>query len=263
MDSTCSIDGCSRAARRRDWCGMHYDRIRIHGEPNPPGLRAWSRKPDVCTVDTCDRAPHARGWCVMHYDRWKRHGTPEPANLRRWTHQDPICSIDGCVKPTAGRGWCQMHLARWQKHGDPGAAEPMRHPGKTCSIPGCDLPHDSRGWCATHYKRWTVHGDPLGYTRPGNYAGDDVGYIGVHHRVRTERGPASAYLCEHCGLNAAHWAFDHSDPDPRFHSDGRPFSVDLNCYIPLCAACHAKLDRRMAAERREPSRRAAHPGPSA
>jgi len=28
----CSVDGCDRDARKRDWCGMHYDRLRRRGE---------------------------------------------------------------------------------------------------------------------------------------------------------------------------------------------------------------------------------------
>lgn len=38
MSSTCKIDGCQKAARKRGWCETHYSRWKRHGDP------------DVCTA---------------------------------------------------------------------------------------------------------------------------------------------------------------------------------------------------------------------
>lgn len=32
-ERTCSIEGCSKAAKTRGWCGMHYERWHRHGDP--------------------------------------------------------------------------------------------------------------------------------------------------------------------------------------------------------------------------------------
>lgn len=41
---TCSVGGCTKTAHARGWCGMHYQRWRIHGD-----LTAGRRKPDIRT----------------------------------------------------------------------------------------------------------------------------------------------------------------------------------------------------------------------
>ena len=38
-DRICSIDTCERPVRVRGWCNAHYCLWRVHGDPNPPGMR--------------------------------------------------------------------------------------------------------------------------------------------------------------------------------------------------------------------------------
>lgn len=33
MKGICSVPGCGKPARRREWCGSHYDRWRLYGDP--------------------------------------------------------------------------------------------------------------------------------------------------------------------------------------------------------------------------------------
>jgi hypothetical protein len=100
-----------------------------------------------------------------------------------------------------------------------------------------------------------INGDSTDY-RPDNlvwvyptdafhtqWQGAAVSYDGLHKRLRKERGPADAHDCIDCGRQAAHWSYDHSDPDERLGSDG-PYSVDLDRYDPRCSRCHILFDRR-------------------
>lgn len=144
---------------------------------------------------------------------------------------------------------------------DPGRAHPRSTGGemsnRTCSIEGCERPHLARGWCGAHYARWKRHGDPLTTLpmgRPGGtpsgtenpfWGGDDIGYTGVHERVRRSRGAARRHRCA-CGATAAHWAYDHEDPEQLVDDRGRPYSPRIEHYVPMCQSCHQKQDRRRA-----------------
>lgn len=68
-----------------------------------------------------------------------------------------------------------------------------------------------------------------------------VAYRVAHNRVRSVRGRASDHTCDHCGGQAEHWAYDHSDPQPSVDG-GLIFSNDISRYTPLCLPCHRRLD---------------------
>lgn len=108
---------------------------------------------------------------------------------------------------------------------------------RTCSIAGCERAGKiTRGWCSTHYRYWLRTGK-LGVAGPKL-----VAYMGMHYRLRSMRGAASAYDCRHCGRLAAHWAYDHADPEELTAPEGWPFSLDPAHYMPLCASCHRAFD---------------------
>lgn len=126
---------------------------------------------------------------------------------------------------------------------------------RTCSVEGCErqLKVKSRGWCWTHYKRWQKHGSPdIVLPWPGSgvrgpesprWVGDDAPYFSAHRRISQERGKAREYACEHCRSQAREWAYDHADPDAKYDEVGRPYSLDVMHYIPLCKGCHQRFDR--------------------
>lgn len=82
MTETCSVEGCSRTTRCRGWCGSHYQRWRIHGDPLAASIRSIPPTGRKCSIDGCDGDHWARGWCFQHYTRWHDRGDPE-APLRR------------------------------------------------------------------------------------------------------------------------------------------------------------------------------------
>jgi hypothetical protein len=72
-----------------------------------------------------------------------------------------------------------------------------------------------------------------------------VGYEAIHRRLAVQRGKASTYRCP-CGKPATGWAYRRGAPDERLGLVGgemRPYSQDLNYYVPLCSSCHTRLDR--------------------
>lgn len=163
---------------------------------------------------------------------------------------EATCSIEGCERRKVARGWCATHYGRWRRHGDPGANDIQ--PRRTgCQVEGCDRKHFGRGYCQTHRYRWAENGDPL-VTRkhPGVYGesnpiwkGDEAGYSAVHYRLIRSRGSARDYDCVRCGDIACDWAYNHSaEHEKRDEASGLPYSTDLSDYLPLCRACHMKLD---------------------
>lgn len=67
-------------------------------------------------------------------------------------------------------------------------------------------------------------------------------YAAIHQAVKASRGPASGHSCAHCGSRAAHWAYDHADPDRMVDDRRRVYSLDVAHYLPLCVQCHVRFD---------------------
>jgi len=151
-------------------------------------------------------------------------------------HATSPCSVDDCERPRRTRGWCHAHYQRWRATG----AAPQSAVGgyrQTCTVKECTNKHMGRGYCSMHSQRFRRHGDPLHVAEPG--------YTALHMKIGKDRGAASNYECAHCGGRAAHWAYDHLDPDERIGKDhGRmlPYSLDLDHYMPLCLSCHKRFD---------------------
>lgn len=152
------------------------------------------------------------------------------------------CSIDRCDRVHAARGYCATHYRYWTEGKDPATAVlRVKRAPATCTVEHCGTGGKiRRGLCEMHYKRWRVHGDPsVALLTMG--AGDDVTNTAAHERVRRARGRAVEHACQDCGTAAAHWAYDHADPDER-QSDRGPYSPDPAHYRPLCVPCHKRFD---------------------
>ena len=223
--------------------------------------KEFSMDKRTCSIDGCDRVLRARGWCTTHWARWKKHGDPNVG--ARVTLAE--CVVEGCARKPTRRDMCTLHYGRWKRHGDPLTFRPDATRG--CAVEACSREHYGHGWCALHWARWSKTGDPLALLphysplagRTGSlnpmWVGDDVGYSGVHARLRKELGPACERDCAHCGAGADDWAYDHGDPDERVSMDGLSYSVKGPWhYIPLCTRCHSRFDRAYARVCRTPSR---------
>ncbi len=175
------------------------------------------------------------------------------------------CSIEGCETKARSRAegsMCEKHYYRMRRNGTLALTHPQRDKRGTCTVDGCELVDVGRaGFCAKHYARLTRHGDPTKAADPTDnlrpqpsgptnpcWRGRDVAYSTAHSRVRSLRGRASNYGCEHCDNQADDWAYNHSDPDElisdRAGSLGMRYSPDPMAYISLCKSCHIKFDKR-------------------
>jgi hypothetical protein len=150
----CSVDGCTRSAWARGWCGAHYTRWQKHGSPTAG--RTPNGEQRICAVDGCAKPAISRGWCQKHYTRWARHGDPRGAR--------GTCTICGCefwgrrTDSMSCGPKCEKQL--WYR------AEVQRQQARpTCSVGGCVDASVVRGWCEAHYARWQRYGDPLGLRR--------------------------------------------------------------------------------------------------
>ena len=67
------------------------------------------------------------------------------------------------------------------------------------------------------------------------WAGDAIRYGGALHRVRRARGSAKDVKCRDCEAPGFRWVL----VGPATHEeDGKPYSLDPEAYVALCARCH-------------------------
>lgn len=163
------------------------------------------------------------------------------------------CQIEGCLKPARSlpKGLCEMHYYRIRRTGS--SAPPIKTTG-TCLADGCDAPASnggrklnlgSSGYCRKHYLRVQKRGDAAFEFKGANntqWTGDNATNRCVHQRLHKARGKASSHSCVDCGGRAAHWSYDHTDPDERFDPEKGPYSIDINRYDPRCVRCHKRFD---------------------
>lgn len=183
--------------------------------------------------------------------QWRRYCGQACANTPRPAPSLPTCTIVGCTKAAnrLSRTICEMHYGRLRRSGTLDA-RPQRAARETCTVPECGEPDKGpHGLCAKHYTRLQRHGStdvvlkapPQRAAESPTWKGDDVGYRAVHVRLRTERGPAAAHPCVDCYGRAAHWSYDHADPDEKQSSHGH-YSTDPEHYQPRCVSCHKRFD---------------------
>jgi hypothetical protein len=139
----CRIEGCSRPARKRGWCTMHYWRWCEHGDPTFVLPRATTD--GLCVIDGCEKPIKARGWCDMHYARWRQGVDLNLPHLR--PPRASKCSIPECQRKPAALGWCMYHYQ-------------MNRATPPCAVAGCERASRAKGLCDPHYRRQWRNGAP-------------------------------------------------------------------------------------------------------
>jgi hypothetical protein len=76
---TCKLEGCERKSQSKNYCHMHYMRVRSTGSPGSVEAK-FKRNANplpYCTLKGCYKPHVGLGYCSMHYRRFKKHGTTE------------------------------------------------------------------------------------------------------------------------------------------------------------------------------------------
>jgi hypothetical protein len=171
----------------------------------------------TCTAPDCQKPEQSASYCSMHKARLSRNGSLEAK--RSWRRRTGQCIIDGCTHTdNGGRGICVMHRERIRRHGDP-----------HLELPSNQFKPREEHW---------------------NWVGEDALYRSAHCRVQRLRGKAADRACTDCRGQAAHWSYDHLDPDEKRSDDGLAYSLNVEHYHPRCVQCHADHDNRVPGPKR-------------
>lgn len=171
----------------------------------------------TCSVHNCGRSAHTRGMCQGHYLRAWRAGNFPPRVRQDLTGRRFGALV--ALEFVAGRS---VWLCRCDC-------------GQTTRVPTRDLTAGNTSSCGC---RRTARKD------------GPVGYQAAHDRLTVDLGPATDRECSDCGRPAAHWSYDHADPDELTDWRGLPYSLEASHYAPRCHACHRRLDASAARRRR-------------
>jgi hypothetical protein len=115
----CAVEGCERTSQCKGYCGRHYQKWRMYGDPLKGRNRPVTWSPPECSVDGCANGTKGRGLCSKHYHRLQRYGDPLAGGNYRTHRTGEPCAIAGCGKKSASHGICAMHARRKRVHGDP------------------------------------------------------------------------------------------------------------------------------------------------
>lgn len=192
----------------------------------------------ICNLDGCERPVRRSGLCNAHHLRQAR-GADLSAPIQVFDPQRG-CVIVGCDRKHSCRGYCGSHYTRARANGE------FPELRKECKVQDCDGLGISRGWCNTHYIR-SASGRSMDWERP------PANSRSLHAKLRRLWGPAKLYPCIACSQQAAHWAYDGSDPEPGLDYGSTSaktkgwYSPWPEFYMPMCAKCHAIMDGAKAA----------------
>jgi hypothetical protein len=71
----------------------------------------------------------------------------------------------------------------------------------------------------------------------------------IHRNLSADLGPASDYYCHNSNHQADVWAYQYNDPNELISQSGQKYSLNQDCYEPMCHSCHKKFDNKMDPDR--------------
>ncbi len=93
----CVIEDCNDRYEGRGFCHKHYERWRIHGDPN------FTKHRTHCIIENCNDTHRANGLCVKHNGRLKKYGDPY------FTQHKLYCIIENCEDKHYAKDLCRYH----------------------------------------------------------------------------------------------------------------------------------------------------------
>lgn len=168
----------------------------------------------TCSVDDCDKPVKRLTLCYGHYMKQWRYGTPTPDLTPRWVDIRGERFGTLTVVERSGPAWacsCDCGESRVVSAGD------LNRYGSssTCGVMG-------------------KHLDP------------EPGYRAVHDRLKAKQGPAKRHTCVDCSNTAAHWSYNHDDPNERtdrtLSTGPMHYGLSSEHYSPRCVSCHKRFD---------------------
>lgn len=169
------------------------------------------------------------------------------------------CSVAGCGKPIKRKSLCYGHYMKQWRYGTPTPDFPPKWEdirGQRFGALTVTAERDGRFWvcvcdCGAVVQRTLnglrLSGDASACGKPGGcmWRVAAPGYGAAHDRVRSLRGSATEHRCVDCDAPAAHWSYNHDDPDELtgIVSGYRvTYSAHPDHYSPRCVPCHKRFD---------------------
>lgn len=70
----CSVKGCLKKHNSHGYCGMHFHRIKKHGDPDMVLKTNHNHIDRVCIINGCEDIHKAKGYCNKHYQAFNKYG---------------------------------------------------------------------------------------------------------------------------------------------------------------------------------------------
>lgn len=113
MAEKCIVKGCKKDAGYKDYCPMHYQRIKRYGTTELP-----EKEEKMCVVDGCKGKAISKCMCKKHYrETVKAEKLKKLREIKKIAILSDKCCVNGCNEKEHRRGYCSKHYQRVKKHG--------------------------------------------------------------------------------------------------------------------------------------------------